>query len=183
MIWLHYVGKSDQFLANALQQGVTRRVSPQDARRMEFGDEVLLAAWNKGEPYVFAQFVISQVLLRDETAQEIISQLRMRGLAELLAGDPIHVAKECGTFTIGGGCVVTCGMGEVVESSIYAAGLVGERPWFMVGGSITALFNDFYIDPGYTKVQGFTEVGTGEENEEFAGTPRVLLEVRGYKTN
>jgi len=148
---------------------------------MEFGDEVLLAAWNKGEPYVFAQFTINQVLLQNDTAVYATDWLVTAGLAERIEGDPIHVAKECGEFTISGGCVVSCEMGEIVAAAIDIAPTCKEDAWFMIGGSITALYNNFGIDPRkYKKIQGFTQIGTGEENEGFDAVPRVLLEVRGY---
>lgn len=182
MIWLHYVGKKNRFLQNALTQGVTRRVSPQDARRMEFGDRVVLACWNKGEPYMFAEFTINQVLLQNETAQETTSQLRMCGMAAPMGGDPVHVEKECGEFTIESGCVVTCNMSEIVNSAMYIAGLVDERLWFMVGGSITALYNNIYLNPQYKKVQGFTELGI-EDPRTLEDVPHVLLEVQGYTTS
>jgi hypothetical protein len=133
--WLHFVGSKyytiDSFIEESKKLGVTRRVSPQIARRMSYGDRVLLAMKQGKTPVVFGYFTIDMLT---GISGDTMDRLWDCGLtAEDLGLGGKMVTKGCGTYILGATFTVDCDMATIMAKlEGLTAAEIGK---LMVGGT------------------------------------------------
>ncbi len=103
--WLHFIGRGyyksrRTFEREALEYGVTRRVSLQQLKAMEFGDRVLLAMRDGKSAVVFGEFMIDRLSgLSSEAAAEIAGEFNASAVDSPDVGRKI--SRGCGSYVIG----------------------------------------------------------------------------------
>jgi hypothetical protein len=118
MNWLTFIGKGNytqhSFIKEAKQYGITRRVSPQELKRMSWGDIVCCAykASQKASTVVFMEFPITRISGLSTEAQAAIAE--KVGLTIIDSGGD-EVERGCGTYTEGATYTVNCSMAEFVK--------------------------------------------------------------------
>ena len=103
--WAHFIGEkrytAESFISEAERYGISRNIPAQQLKGIQFGDVINLMLWDGTQAVLFAQFVVSQVLIRDtEISAEVGDKLVNQGRAEPGGGggEPVH--RACG----GGPC-------------------------------------------------------------------------------
>ena len=117
--WLHYIGgyySPDKFIRETKRHGMNRKVAPNVASAMEYGDTVICLEWNHREPHAFAECVINGVSFPAEITGRLGQKLVDDGQATERQGSGAVIVRECGSYVDGGGYVV----GEGVKLSYLA---------------------------------------------------------------
>ncbi len=197
--YFHYVGGKytpQQFIAEARQQGISRRAPASQVKGMAFGDRVILLDWRGGRPAAFAEFVISRVFFRPEISQAVGEGLLADGRCEYEdftadGGGGLEVSRECGSYTIGGAYTVKedVTLAEVMERAEAADRARGGdgHLWTMVGGYLTKTYDvPMTVVPAPAFTRGFMHVPDGARIGEApavdaaAAKPQVVL-VENYE--
>jgi hypothetical protein len=139
--------------------------------------------WDGEQAVLFAQFVVSQVLIRDtEISAEVGDKLVNEGRAEPGGGggEPVH--RACGSYISGGGVNVDhekATVKEIVDLAEQLAAEKGNRKIkFMVGGRIS---HQFPVpvplgDHGPRFSRGFIKYSTGLREQPLQGK---IVEMKG----
>jgi len=144
--FLHYVGGNytpEKFVEEAKRLGITRRVPPSAVRQFSFGDKVVVAYYNSGKPFAFAEFEINGIVLRGEVAQNIIAQLVLEGRCNINPNSVGSFERECGeyeyaTFEIDQNVTIH----EIAYRAEQYAKQTGAELWFMLGGVLTCVYDE-----------------------------------------
>ncbi len=141
--WGHYIGKTSYpsdaaFLNEGREIGVSRRVPAFLARRMNFGDRVILLRWlGDGQARAFAEMVITGVTLGEEVAKQVAAKFADRIHCDSEIGVQQH-RRGCGMYTI----TVTCTVHDLtLPELIEAAQQVTPQPFVMLQGRITRVIS------------------------------------------
>ncbi len=183
MLWQHYVGgfySPAKFIAEAKRHGVSRRVAPNIAKSMSFGDTVQLLSWCSGEPAAFAEFLINRITLDHEIAGELGEELIEEGRARLVERGGGFVTRECGSYSVGATYEVDIDLKEVVERAMALAEEKGLPLSFMIAGPLTRTFDppvELIPPPPFTR--GFIRVG--RNGEQPALDDPQLVGIESYK--
>lgn len=139
--WSHYIGgkyTEASFIEEALEQGISRRVSAQQAQKMHYGDVVACLSWRNGRPVVFAEFAVSQLFLPDDVSTVLTAQLDEEGcISEASEGGGGAVNKKCGSYMES--CTHTVSgidIPEIVARANVFFAERSEKPWYMIGGQL-----------------------------------------------
>ncbi len=133
--WLHFVGSKyytiDSFTEESKKLGVTRRVSPQIAQRMSYGDRVLLAMKRGKTPVVFGYFTIDTLTGISGNTMDRLWGCGLTGEDLGLGGK--MVTKGCGTYIVGSTFTVECDIPDIMAKlEGLTAADIGK---LMVGGT------------------------------------------------
>lgn len=105
--WIHFIGKSyyteKSFIAEAEHYGITRRVSLQVLKRMEYGDRVVMAMAERTRAgarrgRVMGMFFIDGI---SGLSKEASAALVAAGLIEKVDDGGARVKRGCGSYTTG----------------------------------------------------------------------------------
>ncbi len=100
--WLHFVGRKyytqNSFAAEAGKQGITRRVSLDVLKGMEWGDRVLLAMWNGKKTLVFGSYFIDRV---SGLSREAYDGIRKAFKSLPVDTGGLLVVRGCGSYNTG----------------------------------------------------------------------------------
>ncbi len=136
--WLHFIGKSyysrASFEAEAREHGITRRVSLRTAKRMEFGDSVLLAMRDGKSALLFGQFAITRLTgLTVEAMKHVATDFPL----EMIHPGGGIVSRGCGDIGLGPAFSFTSHveMEDLVEKLEEQKAQGGEVGAIMVGGA------------------------------------------------
>ena len=144
MIWLHFVGgyyKRASFVAEAKRTGITRRIAPNQAKGITFGDVVRLATWGQNGAKAFGAFRIEQLTLNDDIAEVVTRRLKAEGRATLSDSGGRMIVRQCGSYELGPTWEVVAPASEVVELALAAADALGVKASMMVGGPLIELYD------------------------------------------
>jgi len=136
MHWLHFVGQKyytrAQFVKEAKTYGITRRVSLQVLRSMDWGDTVLLAIVEGKSPVLFGQFSISVLSGLSDVASKALEAFF--GLEKIDDGGRV-IARGCGSYVTGPSYRIDASLPEIAEFllAMQRGGHDIGRP--MVGGN------------------------------------------------
>ena len=159
MIWLHYVGgfyTPKKFIAEAKKLGISRRVAPNVARFMNYGDVVKLLDWNKGQPLLFAEFVISGISMDAQISEQLTQELIQEGKARLISQGGNTVVRECGSYVASATYEIDIDLGEVVEKADEIAAKLQIKPKYMLTGHLTHIYNPpTVLNPAPRFTRGF----------------------------
>jgi hypothetical protein len=169
MIWLHYVGgfyTQEKFVAEARRAGVSRRVAPNVAKFMRYGDTVQLLNWNNGKPLHFADFVTGGISMDAEISEELAPKLIEEGKAHLVSTGGDTVVRECGSYVASASYEVDTELGEVVEKANEIAARLQIKPKYMITGRLSHVYDPpVEPDPSPKFFRGFVNMGAGRANE------------------
>jgi len=169
MIWLHYVGgfyTPQKFLTEAKKFGVSRRVAPNVARFMSYGDVIKLLDWNNGQPLLFAEFVISGISMDAEISEQLAPELIKEDKARLVSQGGNTVIRECGSYVTSATYQVDIGLGEVVEKANEIAARLDIKPNYMLTGRLSCIHNPpIVMDPPPQFSRGFIKTFEPVRNE------------------
>ena len=104
MLWLHFVGgyyKRASFVEEAKRQGITRRIAPNQAKGMTFGDVVRLATWGQKGARAFGAFRVEQLTLSADIAADVAVELEKQGRATLQDMGGRTIVRQCGSYQVG----------------------------------------------------------------------------------
>jgi hypothetical protein len=190
--WAHFIGEkrytAESFIAEAEQYGISRNIPAQQLRGIQFGDVINLMLWDGEQAVLFAQFVVSQVLIRDpEISAELGDKLVNEGRAQPggRGGEPVH--RACGSYISGGGVVLDQGKATVREIVDLAEQLAAEKDdrklKFMVGGKISHQFPEPIPLGNYgpTFSRGFIKYSTGLREQPLRGENIEMKGVVDYR--
>lgn len=100
--WLHFIGKQyysrQEFVNEACTKGVSRAVSFEVFKKMEFGDRVMLAQIDGKSSVIFGYFDISSVTGLDH--EFIEDMIKAGALTDLNLPSPEQVDRGCGSYLI-----------------------------------------------------------------------------------
>lgn len=100
MNWLHFVGEKyytmKSFKEEAYKYGVTRRISMQNLKKMNFGDIVYLAMMKGKSPVIFGFFVVDGI---SGLNPEVVSSVDRELIPINMGGR--QVQRGCGSYTEG----------------------------------------------------------------------------------
>ncbi len=175
--YFHYVGGKytpEKFIAEAREQGISRRAPASQVKSMSFGDRVILLDWRGGRPAAFAEFVISRVFFDPEISKAVGEGLLEDGRCEFQdftadGGGGVEVDRACGSYTIGGAfmCKDDVTLGEVFERAEEADKARGGdgNLWCMVGGYLTQTYPvPMTVLPAPAFTRSFMQVPEGGTN-------------------
>jgi len=169
MIWLHYVGgfyTTSAFVTEAKRTGVSRRVAPNVAKFMRYGDTVKLLNWNNGKPIAFAEFVIGGISIDAQISEQLALELIKEGKAELVSEGGQTVVRKCGSYTTSASYQVNIALEEVVERANEIAKELQLKPTYMITGRVTAVYDTpIKLDPPPKFFRGFVNAGAGQADE------------------
>ena len=172
---MHYVGgryTPESFVKEAKRSGITRRVAANVAGGFHFGDVVYLAYWNGGQPYIFARFVVTSLILPADLA--LVTASFTDGVP--LPGDPVHISRECGQFDLMSGYITSKDIPELVEMATTLANKSELLdPWFMIGGELADEIEPYYIDHKFA--QGYIHI---KDTPPVKVTERAVFGVENY---
>jgi hypothetical protein len=117
MKWATYVGgyyTKAKFIEESQRLGVSRRAPASIVKQMCFGDTVAVLDWQRGEPVLFAEFVITGLVLPHEIAEKVTEILEAEGKVKAKSEGGSTIVRECGTYDIGTSYEVTADIGEIV---------------------------------------------------------------------
>lgn len=187
--WLTYVGGKytpEKFLKEAARVGSTRRVSRQQVQSMAFGDQVIFCYLpKKGKdrtPVAFATMRIASIVLGGVLGELVINALEATEWAERVSGDPVHIERECGSYTLSSAARATCSLEHVVETAQYIAEATNMEEWYMIGGHPIAFEEPVTIEAEWAtrQMRGFVLCPVEAEGADV--DPHVLL-VTNYQQN
>lgn len=106
--WIHFIGKSyysvNKFIKEAVQMGISRAVSLQTFKNMEFGDRVFLAQGDSKGSKIFGFFIIESVL---GIGKELQDQMEKEGIIEKDNNStPVIVQRGCGSYMVSGTSII-----------------------------------------------------------------------------
>jgi len=137
--WLHFIGGQyytlDSFVKEAEAEGVTRRVSPQVAEKMSYGDRVLLAMKRGKTPVAFGWFNIERLTGLGDAAMDAIwaeQYSDKEWSVEDLGGGGKAVTRGCGSYVTGPSLLIDRDLPEIM--SALADMTAKEIGSLMVGG-------------------------------------------------
>ena len=136
--WIHFIGKQyyteKSFQVEGREYGVTRRISPQTAKQMAYGDRVLLAINDGKSAVLFGSFIVQTLSGMGEEAKAALANECT--LTMVSAGGKM-VSRGCGSYIEGPTWALGCpiSMEEIVALATEAGG----DNKFMVGGDLEAL--------------------------------------------
>jgi hypothetical protein len=190
--WAHFIGEkrysAESFVAEADRYGISRNIPARQLRGIQFGDVINLMLWDGTQAVLFAQFVVSQVLIRDtEISAEVGDKLVNEGRAEPggRGGEPVH--RACGSYISGGGVIInqeTATVREIVDLAERLASEKGDRKIkFMVGGKISHQFPEPIPlgNHGPTFSRGFIKYSTGLRDQPMRGENIEMKGVADYR--
>jgi hypothetical protein len=190
--WAHFIGEkrysAASFVAEAERYGISRNIPAQQLKGIQFGDVINLMLWDGEQAVLFAQFVVSQVLIRDtEISAEVGETLVNDGRAEPGGGggEPVH--RACGSYISGGGVQVDhekATVKEIVDLAEQLAAEKGNRKIkFMVGGKISHQFAEPIPlgNHGPRFSRGFIKYSTGLREKPLQGTSIEMKGVADYR--
>lgn len=178
--WLHFVGgyysDTDKFINEAIKSRISRRAPAQTVRGMQFGDRLVLLRYITNSlgnsSYIFAESEIIGITLDHEVAKEVGERLKAEGKAEYHeagSGGSI-VSRECGSYLLCGGWVVTCSLSDVMGIALEIAKQKDETLFVMVNAELTKIYdNPVYLSPSPKFSRGFTKVA--DETSYFVDEP------------
>jgi hypothetical protein len=144
MIWLHYVGgfyTRKKFIAEVKKHGVSRRIAPNLAKFMAYGDVIKLLDWNKGQPLLFAEFVVSGISMDAKISEELAPELIADGKARLVTQGGNTVVRECGSYVASATYEVDVELSEVVERADEIAARLEVKPNYMITGHLSRVYD------------------------------------------
>lgn len=135
-VWLHFVGRQyytrKSFIREAKLYGVSRRISLQELKRMNWGDRVLLAIMEGKSGVVFGYFQVERLAGLSPEAHEAI---RDRFGGEIVDHGGGIVKRGCGVYVVGPTFVTPASLAEIAAclEELKAQGVDIGRP--MVAGA------------------------------------------------
>jgi hypothetical protein len=144
MIWQHYVGgfyTPKKFVAEAKKHGISRRVAPNVAKAMAYGDVIKLLDWNNSQPLLFAEFVVSGISMNAEISEELAPELIQEGKARLVSQGGNTVIRECGSYVASATYEVDVELSEVVEKADEIVARLEIKPNYMITGRISRVYD------------------------------------------
>jgi hypothetical protein len=170
--WFHYVGgfyDTDKFIVEAQRLGVSRRIAPQMAKSLKYGDTVgLLKYGGNGIVTIIAEFRVEKLTLDSEIAQEVGAQLVAQGQAHYSEGGK-RVVRECGNYETGGTWYVDADLSEIVEMASEIAREKGDKLSLLIGGPLIQVLNPpVLLQPAPPFTRGFMRC-RDETGFEFEG--------------
>jgi hypothetical protein len=134
--WLHFIGRQyytrQSFVKEARQFGVSRRVSLNELKKMDWGDTVLLAIMEGKSGVLFGQFTIERLTGLSRDASLVLE--KWFGLEKVNDGG-IVVRRGCGEYVTGPEYRINASLAEIADilQTLKTQGVDIGRP--MVGGS------------------------------------------------
>lgn len=183
--WHHFIGKQysvKQFVREAGQHGITRRVSPQQARGMNFGDEVIFCRWHdKSEgATAFARGIITGITLDEETAKLVAAEFVGEIQQAINTGAVSRsVERVCGEYQEVFTIHIHASMGDIVAAALQKAEEMGVKPFMMIRARLVEQFPPITL-PGQKFSRGFSLQRS--EYQKPVQTPAELSGIRGYRT-
>lgn len=132
--FLHFVGRQFystrlKFIKEAQEYGVTRRVSLQDLKKMNYGDIVLLAMQEGTQKILFGFFVIEIICgLGRRTIERLINECEVYKIND--GGREIN--RNCGMYTVGATYGIEASIPQIAEAIEKTK---DENNVLMIGGS------------------------------------------------
>jgi hypothetical protein len=190
--WAHFIGEkrytTESFIAEAERYGISRNIPAQQLKGIQFGDVINLMLWDGDQAVLFAQFIVSQVLIRDtEISAEVGDKLVNEGRAEPGGGggEPVH--RACGSYVSGGGVILDqekATVREIVDLAEQLAAEKGDRKIkFMVGGKVSHQFPEPVPlgNHGPRFSRGFIKYSTGLREQPLRGEKIEMKGVADYR--
>jgi hypothetical protein len=181
--WAHFIGEkrytTESFIAEAERYGISRNIPAQQLKGIQFGDVINLMLWDGDQAVLFAQFIVSQVLIRDtEISAEVGDKLVNEGRA---------VHRACGSYVSGGGVILDqekATVREIVDLAEQLAAEKGDRKIkFMVGGKVSHQFPEPVPlgNHGPRFSRGFIKYSTGLREQPLRGEKIEMKGVADYR--
>lgn len=174
----HYTRKS--FIREARKHGVSRGIAPNVAKGMNFGDTVVLVAWEHGHPAAFAEFVVSSVNLPSNVAEVVYGALMANGRATANGGGGAWVVRECGSYMEGAGCTLAedVKLSEIVERAVSASEALGVQPKILLGGYLSKVYDaPVILESDSVKFhRGFARINDDAAMWDFDGTRSTVID-------
>jgi hypothetical protein len=148
--WLHFVGgfySPEGFISEARELGVSRRATAHVAKRMAWGDRVILLKCldrSARRALVLGEFTIRGLTLAEDIAGEVCADLLAQGRAIFNGGGGV-VKRACGSYECAGTWSVDATVEEVMEAAIKAAEKKGVDPWVLVSGPLVKIYRPPYV--------------------------------------
>lgn len=180
-IVLHYIGKRyysrRKFLAEAHKYGVARAIPPSHLRRLNWGDVVFMAEYERrqnedgstvGVARIFGYFYADKIkaFCSEEVERMALSKLRI--VERYRYEKPISIVRGCGAYVIVGGIEVDNTLREVVEAYEAAAKELGQSVKFLLSGDAHCFYNDVLIE-GVKFARGLQRIPVLLEELERSG--------------
>jgi hypothetical protein len=161
-VWYHYIGghyTASSFIAEAREKEVSRRARIGVARRMAWGDRVILlkcADRSRPSALVLGEFEIRRITLSEEIAMEVGAALMEACRAHFQEGGEL-IARGCGSYVSCGTFYVDAGIDEVLEMAARVSAEKGVKPWVLVGGPLVKVYHPPHLwDPSILFHRTFT---------------------------
>lgn len=114
--WIHYIGKKyytqNSFTKEAVEYGVTRRVSLNVAKQMHWGDCVYCAMLDGKSGVIFGSFIISKL---SGLSAEVTTQLEDKYESKLVDEGGDIVLRGCGEYLEGDTHAVRCELPDIID--------------------------------------------------------------------
>lgn len=130
--WLHFIGKSYyselDFIKEAKQFGISRRVRLSILKQMQFGDRVLLAMMQGKTPVIIGEFVINELTgLDTDIVQGVITKYG----GNLIDMGGMRIERGCGMYITGCTYETKASIQEILQvadkSGVQCKPMVGGR--------------------------------------------------------
>lgn len=200
-VWYHYIGghyTPQSFIAEARVQEVSRRALIGVAKRMAWGDRVIiLKCRDSSEPsaLVLGEFVVKRITLMEEVAMEVGQGLIEAGRAYFQEGGGDLIQRACGSYVSCGTFFVDADISEVLDEAAKVAAAKGIDPWVLVGGPLIKVHHPPLVwapsipfhrtftlaEPDQTFSIGYDPVGKAWIEDLEADPGAEILAVRGYQ--
>lgn len=178
MHWLHFIGQKyytrKRFVDEARRYGITRRVSLQVLRSMDWDDTVLLAIVEGKTPVMFGQFQVTRLSGISKIARQALEAFF--GVKKISDGGTM-VVRGCGSYLAGPSYQIDASLPEIAEflDGIQRNGHdIGK---LMVGGTFQELSHPMVRLKKIPFRQGFRTF----DYERFLEDLRPQLPVQGNK--
>jgi hypothetical protein len=145
--WIHFVGgyyTPRGFIMEAKEMGASRKVAPGVARRMAWGDRVIVLKCldrKNRRALVLGEFEIRRITLPEDVAAEVCADLVAEGRATFLGGGGAIIKRACGSYIDAGSWAVDATVEELMDAVIKVADEKGITPWALVCGPLTKIYH------------------------------------------
>lgn len=140
MEWLHWIGKQyytmNSFTKEAEKYGVSRRVSPQQMKQMNWGDTVYCAMLDGKTGVIFSSFTVDRITgLNAETNKKITE----KHPSKLVDTGGYAVNRGCGEYTTGPTYSIDADIEEIANEVIEIEAKSDNKSKPMVSGQFTKI--------------------------------------------
>jgi len=101
MYLIHFIGKQyysiAQFIKEAKQYRISRKIAPNMLKKLSFGDIILLAQGDSKGSLIFGFFIFTSIF---GLKHELFEKLEQEKIISLQSNNPIPVNRGCGSYVI-----------------------------------------------------------------------------------